>query len=753
MPSKPTNDPEIRNTSDPDTAPVYHDPSTLESRSKRQGRILEFTVIAIALLAIASYVVYQKYKGDPGTVAMRPTAEDLQLAKDGKPEYSRSIVGQTAVDTADSRKDLQSGINDEKPLGLQDSSVGDVESEQKMAEPNIQVPAKEQEGVGNLPPGTSVEPESATDEPASEGVVSTHQQARSDVEPRPSPDDNARAPEKKREPVKMQVGLAGQAAAILEQRCGNCHGHKLVVDGLSVLRYDSLLNEEMEYVVAGSLEDSSLWERIAIDQDMPPEGQPPLSKTELSVLESWIVGGAPVFDAKPTRSKVPITQIWRAMYEDLRKLSPQQAAVTRYISFANLHNNSFVKRHGQFGANVDDKDISLAKAAVAKLLNSLSWEPRLTTPQVVGPDGLLMRVNLEDFGWSQQKHWSTIRKQYPYGMNFSTSSDAEQRKTWDEIIRWTGTELPMIRADWLTNALPRSPLYESLLGLPDTLGALERGLSVDADKNLIKGAVMRAGFTESGVSQHNRIVERHKGRWGSYWKSYDFGSSEGRANIFKFPLGPEFDGNPDSEYAFKHDGGEMIFSLPNGLQGYFLTDGNGLPLAVGPITVVRDLKETSGSPEIKNAVSCMACHKRGIIPFTDAVRSSRSIPFGESRLRVDQLYPDNAAWSAVIREDQLRFEDALNRVLSPYTEPTASETVFHTVRRYQRDMEIDDVASELGLAEVETLKLMINTNSRLRELGLGPLVNGSGIKRSTWDGQGGLVFKAVIVELEIAVPL
>ena len=52
----------------------------------------------------------------------------------------------------------------------------------------------------------------------------------------------------------------------------------------------------------------------------------------------------------------------------------------------------------------------------------------------------------------------------------------------------------------------------------------------------------RAGFTTSGVSKHNRLVERHERGYGAYWKSYDFKSDDGTANLIGFPLGPALRG-------------------------------------------------------------------------------------------------------------------------------------------------------------------------------------------------------------------
>lgn len=57
---------------------------------------------------------------------------------------------------------------------------------------------------------------------------------------------------------------------------------------------------------------------------------------------------------------------------------------------------------------------------------------------------------------------------------------------------------------------------------------------------------------------------------------------QGRQNLFDFP------GGPDGDECFEHDGGELIFTLPNGLQGYMLTDSNGVHLDSGPTSIVSN---------------------------------------------------------------------------------------------------------------------------------------------------------------------
>ena len=134
-------------------------------------------------------------------------------------------------------------------------------------------------------------------------------------------------------------------------------------------------------------------------------------------------------------------------------------------------------------------------------------------------------------------------------------------------------DIPSVHIDWFIATASTPPLYHELLSLPLTDRDLETRLEVDVARNITNAPgvrVWRAGFNNSGVSTNNRVVERHTSRYGAYWKSYDFAGSVGAQNILTHPLN------------FTHDGGEVIFNLPNGLQGYYLANASGFRLDDAP---------------------------------------------------------------------------------------------------------------------------------------------------------------------------
>src|SRR5262249_10303182 len=99
----------------------------------------------------------------------------------------------------------------------------------------------------------------------------------------------------------------------------------------------------------------------------------------------------------------------------------------------------------------------------------------------------------------------------------------------------------------------------------------------------------------------------------AYWRTYDFASSTGEKNLFQHPLGP---GGADG---FQHDGGEIIFTLPNGMLGFMLVDAFGRRIDRGPAQIVSDPRQPERS--VVNGASCMACHNAGVLRKSDEIRA------------------------------------------------------------------------------------------------------------------------------------
>lgn len=563
--------------------------------------------------------------------------------------------------------------------------------------------------------------------------------------------------------------IAAQGYNVLKTYCYRCHGVKFDVEGFNVLSREILVGKAPEddpnakYIVPGQPDASLMWQRAGIKGDMPPGANAKPSPAELAVFRKWIEAGAP-FPAAQRRQYIGEKEIYTIIRDDLRAAPREIRPFRRYFTLTNLHNNSFDKRFGKNGKNFDEADLRLARGAFAKLVNSLSWQKEIIVPKIVdaGKAEVVLCVDLRELGWDQRRLWNAILRENPYALKQNLSLDPELRELANETYEMSGTQVPYVRVDWFLETAARPPLYHTMLDLPHDTDKLEALLRVDVIGDFLREKLARAGFAESGVSRSNRLVDRHAALYGAYWKSYDFAKSEDTGNLFQFPLGPTFRENPFPKQAFVHAGGEMIFHLPNGLQGYFLTDNHGKRIDKGPVEIVRDLKETSGSPEVVNGISCMACHEHGMIRFRDTIRQSLAVQ-GEAQLKVERLFPKADEMKRLLDKDELRFVQSLEEAMGPFLKVGADkerpiksfpEPIGALARFYQKDLELEDVAAELGMADPRELQLLIKSNSVLRDLGLGPLLQGAAIKRSHWHSRdkSSSPFQRTALELGLGTP-
>ena len=264
------------------------------------------------------------------------------------------------------------------------------------------------------------------------------------------------------------------------------------------------------------------------------------------------------------------------------------------------------------------------------------------------------------------------------------------------------------------------PLYHDLLSLPLTDRELETRLEVDVARNLINAPgvrVWRAGFNNSGVSTNNRVVERHTSRYGAYWKSYDFAGSVGAQNIFTHPLN------------FTHDGGEAIFNLPNGLQGYYLVNASGFRLDEAPINIVSN--PAASDPTVRNGLSCIGCHTEGMKTLEDQVRSviesNTNPPYNKAQAL--RLYVEKSDMDARVSGDMERYRGALEATGGAIggVEPISR---FHEA--FQGAVDAAYAAAVVGL-ETETFRQNIRENRGLQNVGLLVLDSQNGsVQRDTW---------------------
>ena len=518
-----------------------------------------------------------------------------------------------------------------------------------------------------------------------------------------------------------RADLAEKARAVLETNCYRCHGQEGANEG----GFNFVLNLEKlarTVVKPGKPAASLLYKRLsATDEDvMPPEGEKPRpSAADIALVRSWIEAGAPAPTLAKPREFITHDSVVKMILADVRQVSERSRRFQRYFTLTHLYN-----------AGVSEDELQTFRNAFTKLVNSLSWNTSLLLPQAIDATRTVFRVDIRQLNWSNEI-WEQIEAANPYFLALTTPDALGCNDL-------TQSKMPYVRIDWFVFAASKPPLYHSVLAVPGTDRELEQMLRVNVAANIEQEQAIRAAFNRSGVSQHNRLIEWHKSPYGSYWKSYDFGGSTGRQNLFEHPLGPGSAGD-----AFRHDGGEIIFTLPNGLQGYMLVDGSGKRIDHGPTSIVSDPKQLDRT--VTNGVSCMSCHYTGIIAKTDevgaAVRANPK-PFKNSA-DILALYRDPKELGAVFDEDGKRFAGALGKIgissLSRSGEPVSAMAL-----RFQQELDLRMVACELGLTTEEFERRLDSADTTARALA--PLrIPGGTIKRESFVA----VFAEAVVEFRL----
>jgi hypothetical protein len=500
--------------------------------------------------------------------------------------------------------------------------------------------------------------------------------------------------------------VAKAAFDALDRNCARCHQEGRLINRErpaknfgNVLRLEQIAANP-NYILPGNPYGSKLFRQIA-DKEMPYdvnyEGETKygtVTEADVKALQSWITAlGSSAVASCDSHKFIDPTAMVAMMAADLDKQLTQRRATTRYLTLTHLAN-----------VCTDPAAMKVYRQGAIKFLNSLSRSSDIVKLDPIDPEGTILRFNLLDLGWTGADY-DRLLALYPYTVQPDTEINAALRSA-------TRTSLPYLRADWFVFTASQPPVYDDLLQLPQTFQELARQQGVDVVANIRNFTAQRAGFQKSGVSQNNRLIERHPSRNGYFWTSYDFAGNRDHQSLFEFPLGPGGDNG------FHHDGGETIFSLPNGLQGYYLNRATGERLDKGPTTIVRDA--TRKDLSVTNGISCMGCHDQGMRKAKDDIRDnvlkSRSFP-RDVRDAVDGLYPPHERMDEIIAGDARRFADAMARAgLDPTLKLNGVEMINALFKRYEDDLDLTLAAAELGLSPKDLKEAAVDADPKIKPL-------------------------------------
>jgi hypothetical protein len=475
-----------------------------------------------------------------------------------------------------------------------------------------------------------------------------------------------------------------EALGMLQTYCAGCHkpgpnppgGFDYVTDA------ERLVGEGK--ITPGDSAASPLFGRVDSKQ-MPPAAAAAFpSDEEIWTLKQWIDECVPQGGAAACEPdhRIGIDGMLAAIAADIadpNEVPQESRPFIRYLTLTQLYD-----------AGLCDEELDVYRRGIAKTVNSLSNGTTIVVPKAIDADETIYRIDLRDYGWDEDL-WSDLVRESPYAIQFT-------REEAIDVQDFTEEQVPILRGDWLAAEGTAPPVYQLMLGLSGiSLLDLQIDLGVNINANINDeivnntNNVARAGFLDSGVSENNRLIERHEIPGASnraLWISYDFGSNADAENIFAEPVN------------FQEAGSEVIFSLPNGLHAYLIVDALGTQLDEAPDNIVKDPSQPTGN--VIEGRSCFGCHSSGMNLADDQIREhvDSSLEFDDdTKEAVENLHPEAAELQALLQADADNYAAALAQTGAD----SGPEPIGAVFEWYELSVDLSTAAAEFGISPDELL--------------------------------------------------
>lgn len=300
----------------------------------------------------------------------------------------------------------------------------------------------------------------------------------------------------------------------------------------------------------------------------------------------------------PKPDETSLDGVLGVLQRDLLEQSEADRPFVRYLSLASLKYSDSLSDTPSVYDIQHRSSYNRGLRAVTELANSLSLSPTLSRPTVVDEERQLIRIDLRDYGWDRTffvngreyaDAWQAIVDHAALAITVGPSVSP------NEVI----DGLTWLYADDFVAAAGVGDLYYDLLGLPHTQLELEIRLGLGS-------GLYRAALDTSLVSTSPRAVEwvgDQQEPAHSHWRTLDFQTAARGQAIF------------GDQGLAKPDGSELMFTLPNGLFGFFIADSDGTRVSqstLSPEPIADPMQQDS---VMRSAVSCFSCHNNGVVPF------------------------------------------------------------------------------------------------------------------------------------------
>lgn len=287
-----------------------------------------------------------------------------------------------------------------------------------------------------------------------------------------------------------------------------------------------------------------------------------------------------------------------------------------------------------------------------------------------------------------------------------------------KLFELTGSEFPVYRTDWFCNYALQTPAYERFQGNPKDFADFLKLGGVKADAFDRTAVALRGAALRSEVTFRNRIIERipTDRRYGDgyFYNTLDYFTSIGKNDVISNLLNR------------KRDAGEMIWSLPNGLQGYGLVAFDAeknIEKQIGFADANKAALDNRTKRQIKTVISgmsCVHCHAKGAIPVADETRLTATdtvallVKDPKEAERIGDVY-FGADINAKFFVDQVHYAAAVKALCGK--DPAAIALAFEDLLyRYQdAPLGIDEICIEMGYPK-ETVLPLIGEVSRAGQL-------------------------------------
>ncbi len=279
-----------------------------------------------------------------------------------------------------------------------------------------------------------------------------------------------------------------------------------------------------------------------------------------------------------------------------------------------------------------------------------------------------------------------------------------------QLANAVGSNLPIVRADWMVNTILTAPAYYELSGVPPIEKDFTNSLGLDANTLDKLRANSGANLVQSNVTNKPRRIIFSQGPFGGYYQTLDQATATADRDPIRRPVS-------DGGLFIAYDASEIFAVAPNGLLRVAVFTSDGKRVNTVQDKIAKDTSDPLGDGVVTAGVSCLRCHQEGLRPFRDD--QSRLLSGAIELRSYDPAVVERALefYSEPRLQRQLKFDretfaEAVNLAGGFRSPQAAAESLGNVVRAFAYvQVSLADAARELG-TDAESLGEKLAAGSR-----------------------------------------